>query len=299
MADRVAMNAGAKFDKVLSAIDKMIKALEGEDKKDGENAAECKKERAADTKESASLSANIDDLTDDISKLNGEIKQNKKEVAEKEKSIEDLEKEMKDAKRLRADENSEWKKNDADDSAAIKLLEQCAGVLKSFYKKNFKFVQIAAKAQAPGDKGEAPPPPPKTWDDGYGGAQKEQNGIVGILGLIQTDMEKDQVEGKAAEDTAQKNYDKFVSESQDSKKKLETGINDLNESTAKKEKSIKSKKTTMGTKKGALGVVIKKMKDAAPGCDFLLVNFKVRAANRKLELAGLAKAKDILKAKNK
>merc|ERR1719265_1252713 len=222
----------------------MIKTLKNEDKKDGENKAECEKERAADTKESASLSANIDDLTDDISKLNGEIKQNKKEVSEKEKSIEGLEKEMKDAKRQRADENAEWKRNDADDTAAIKLLEQCAEVLKSFYKKNFKFVQIAAKAPEDFRKGEAPPPPPKTWDDGYGGAQKEKNGIVGILGLIQTDMEKDQVEGKKAEDKAQKNYDKFVEESEDSKKKLESAINDLNESTAKKEKSIKSKKTT-------------------------------------------------------
>lgn len=90
-----------------------------------------------------------------------------------------------------------------------------------------------------------------------------------------------------------------MKESEDSIKKLETGINTLNESKGKKELDIKSKQSSTVNKKGALSTVVKKMKDAAPGCDFLLTNFKVRADNRQLEMKGLNKAKEILKAKNK
>lgn len=298
---RLGLGSVAKFDKVISAVDKMLTLLKKEEDEDKSNKEDCEKTRAADTKEAADLSRTIDELSDGIAKLDGEVKEIEQEVEEKEGSIKDTEKEVQDAKRIRADENTEWKQNDADDTDAIALLEKSAGVLKKFYKDNFAMVQkphaglVASKVKISA----APSAPPKTWDGAYGGSQKESTGIVGILELIKQDVEKDQAAAKTAEDTAQKSHDKFVKESEDSIKKLETGINTLNESKGKKELDIKSKQSSTVNKKGALSTVVKKMKDAAPGCDFLLTNFKVRADNRQLEMKGLNKAKEILKAKNK
>merc|ERR1719472_679320 len=160
----------------------MIKTLEDEDKDDADNKGDCESDREKNTKEAADYSREIDELSDDIEKLEGEIEEIVKEVAEKE-------------------DNAEWKSNDADDTAAIKLLEKAAGVLKDHYKENFSLVQ--QKKDAPQvTAGEAPPPPPKTLEEPYGGAQKESQGIVGILELIKTDCEKDQKAAKKAEDDA-------------------------------------------------------------------------------------------------
>lgn len=117
--------------------------------------------------------------------------------------------------------------------------------------------------------------------------------------MIKADVEKDQIAGKAAEDAAQKDHDKFVTESEGSIKKLGDAINDLNASKGRKEKDIESTKETSVNKKGLLDAVVQKMKDATKGCDFLLVNFKVRADNRNMEIDGLRKAKTILQSQNK
>jgi predicted nucleic acid-binding Zn-ribbon protein len=300
LAMRVSLTAGGKFDKVLTAIDDMISILEEEDKTDTSNKEECETDREKDTKEAADLSRKIDELSDDISKLKGEIEEIEKEIEEKEGNIKDLKKEMKEAKEIREKEHTEWVQSDKDDADAIVLLEKAASVLKDFYKENFSLMQRIAAMEPPVVKaGEAPPPPPKTWEGDYKGATKESNGIVSILELIKGDVEKDKETAKTEEDKAQTDHDKFIKESEDSVDKLETDISDLKSSKSDKEKDITTKEETSATKKGSLDTVTKKLKDAQPGCDFILVNFEVRADNRKLEIEGLKKAKEILEAKNK
>ena len=43
-----------------------------------------------------------------------------------------------------------------------------------------------------------------------------------------------------------------------------------------------------------LKVVMKKIKDAEPGCDYFTINYPVRSKNRQIEVDGLHKAKAIL-----
>lgn len=296
LAARVAMVSGAKFTKVISAIDKMIAKLEGEGKDDDDNKKDCEKNREDDTKEAADLSRKMDDLTDAVTKLENEIEEIVKEIEEKLISVKETKKEIKDAKRIRTDENTEWVKNDADDTEAIKLLEQSSEVLKTFYKENFSLMQ---KKMDPVVAGEAPPPPPATWEGDYGGQKKESNGIIAILELIKTDVEKDQKDAKTAEDESQTAHDKFVKESEASIEKLQGEVDVLKKSKADKEGDIKDKKDEHKTKDGTLKVVVKRMKEAAPGCDFLLVNFKVRSDNRQMEIDGLNQAKEILDKQNK
>lgn len=298
LAARVALAAGGKFDKVLKAIDDMVTKLEKESDEDKKNKEECETNREKDTKEAADLSRDMDELTDGIAKLEEEIEEIIKEVAEKEESIKKLEEEIKEAKKIRKAENAEWVKADADDTEAAKLLEQAAEVLKEFYKENFSLMQKHSYEPPKVEAGEAPPPPPKTWEGDYEGQKESKDGIVAILGEIKKDVEEDQKKAKEAEDDAQKDHEKFVSDSEKEVEDLNTAINDLNTSKAEKEEDIKSKKEEHKTKDGLLGEVIKKMKKAQPGCDFLLTNFKIREDNRKLEIEGLKKAKEILTKEN-
>jgi predicted nucleic acid-binding Zn-ribbon protein len=300
LAARVSLESGGKFDVVLKAIDDMVTKLEKEGEEDKTNKKECETNREKDTKDAADLSRDMDELTDGIAKLEEEIEEIVKEVKEKEESIKKLEEEIKEAKKIRKAESAEWVKSDADDTEAAKLLEDAAEVLKTFYKENFSLLQKHRLGYEPPEveAGEAPPPPPKTWEGDYEG-QTEHKGIVSILEEIKKDVEEDQKKAKEAEDDAQKEHEKFVTDSEKEVEDLKTDINDLETSKAEKETDIKSKKEEHKTKDGTLGEVIKRMKEAAAGCDFILVNFKIREDNRKLEIEGLKKAKEILEKENK
>merc|ERR1719305_1357358 len=87
LAARISLASGGKFSKVLTAIDKMIKTLEDEDKDDADNKGDCESDREKNTKEAADYSREIEEIV--------------KEVAEKEDSVKDLKKELKEAKKIR------------------------------------------------------------------------------------------------------------------------------------------------------------------------------------------------------
>merc|ERR1719305_855952 len=94
LAARISLASGGKFSKVLTAVDKMIKTLEDEDKDDADNKGDCESDREKNTKEAADYSREIDELNDDIEKLEGEIEEIVKEVAEKEDSVKEIVKEV-------------------------------------------------------------------------------------------------------------------------------------------------------------------------------------------------------------
>ena len=54
--------------------------------------------------------------------------------------------------------------------------------------------------------GEAPTPPPTTWNSEYGGAKGENNGIVAILELIADDIKKDIAKATSEEEASVKAY---------------------------------------------------------------------------------------------
>merc|ERR1719214_455666 len=108
-----------------------------------------------------------------------------KTVEEIKAEIEELEETKKDAGDQRAKENKEYLAAEADDHAAVGLIENAMGVLENFYAENgLMLAQVRRVKQEPFvAAGEAPTPPPSTWgDEGYGGSKGEHQGIVAILG---------------------------------------------------------------------------------------------------------------------
>merc|ERR1719265_668237 len=99
-----------------------------------------------------------------------------------------------------------------------------SGVLENFYKES-GLALVQKKKMDPVVAGEAPPPPPATFDAPYGGKTGESQGIIAILGMIHEDIEKDQAKAKDEEEKAQEEFDEFKSES-------EAQIKDLNEEIA-------------------------------------------------------------------
>merc|ERR1719160_2484166 len=161
-------------------IDEMVEELKKEADEDLKVKEKCESEREEKTAEARDLSVQIDDFTDVMTR-------NKARIAELEGLIEvkkeeniQMEKDLVEAKRTREDEKAAFEAALADDEAAAELIMKAKETLVNFYKDNG--LALAQFAQPPTiEAGKAPPPPPKTWDEPYGGAKGESTGIQAIL----------------------------------------------------------------------------------------------------------------------
>lgn len=294
IATRVGMVSQGKMETVIKAIDELIETLKKEGTEDETTKEQCESDREADTKQAADLSNEIDELTEKAEKLQTEIEEIEAEIEEKQEEIKTIEKQMKEAKELREEQHAEWVKSDKDDEEAEAVVRDAIAVLDSFYKENGLALLLQRHRQAPEVvAGEAPPPPPATWEEPYKGAE-ESKGILAILDVIAQDIAKDRADAKKQEDDAEKEYQSFVKESDSQISTLNDSISTLTGQKGDKEEEMKTAKETKVTKKGELEAVMKKLKDAQPGCDFFLVNFDIRKSNREIEIGSLEKAKSIL-----
>jgi len=287
-----AMVKGKGFDKVIEAIDKMLDLLKKEQEEDLKIKEDCEETRAKDTRDAVVGSRAMDDHSDEITRLESEIAVIVKEVEEKTQEIEEIEKELKEATTIREEETAAFKINKKDDEEAVILVADAREVIANFYKENALLQQ---QPQFTSKAGEAPPPPPATWSAPYKGKQDESQGIVAILEMIEEDIKGDIKKAKADEKEAQEMCDKLKEESEQAVKDLKTAISELEGDKATKEGDVVDAKSARETKKGEVEALLKKIKEAEPGCDFFAINFVTRNADRTLEIDGLTKAKQILK----
>jgi hypothetical protein len=290
LAMNVMAQSNGHFTDVINAIDLMLSVLQREETKDLKNKEQCESDRALDTRSAASTSRQMDETIDAIRKLKAEIEETKADIAEKEAAIQKIQEQLKEATTNRNAEAADWKASDDDDKAAFATVESAKTVLSKFYSDNsLNFVQ-QPKIVA----GEAPPPPPATWEEPYGGKIDGARGIISVLQLIMDDITKDIRIAKAAEDKAVAEYGTFTSDMEKQTQALSNSVTDLTGTKSDKEGSVSQKITALIGLKGNLGIVMQKIEDATPGCEFISVNYPMRVTNRQIEIDGLQKAKAIL-----
>merc|ERR1712241_1141215 len=142
------------------------------------------------------LHAEIDQLEASIAKLT-------EDIAELTKAVSELDAAMSKATKIRGDEKATNTETIADSQAAQTAVAQALTVLKEFYAK-------AAEATA---FLQQQPEAPEIFDKPYQGMQSENGGVVGMLEVIESDFARLEADTKAAEATAQKEYDEFMTES--------------------------------------------------------------------------------------
>merc|ERR1719387_1319006 len=112
--------------------------------------------------------------------------------------------------------------------------------------------------------------------------------------MIREDILADQEKAKAAEEKAEEEYQSFKKLTEEQLKGLEEKITKLTATMAEKAQDIEDIKKERLSEKKILDAVMQTLKDLAPGCDFVAVNFPLRSSNRAIEIDGLVKAKAIL-----
>jgi hypothetical protein len=295
LALKVSTHGG--LDDVIKAIDDMIKELEEDTKDDEKKKEECEKDREENTKEARSLSLEIDDASETIKSEEEKVKESEEQIEIAKEEIKKLKQELKEATRQREDEKAAFEQAKLEDEAAIELIENAIKVLKDFYSENFSLAQIAkhGRKQAPEVKaGEAPPPPPDTFEGDYKGAKDEATGIQDVLASIKTDVEDDIKESEKAEEEAVKAFEKLEKDTNKAIEDEESTITDAEGIISESKTEISNQEGIKKEKTELLEAVVKELKDAKEGCDFICVNFEMRKENRELEVEGLKKAKEIL-----
>merc|ERR1719217_799247 len=194
----------------------------------------------------------------------------------------------------RAKENVEYKAAKADDEAAAVLVGKSKDVLEKFYADNgLALAQVkshAHVAQPEVTAGEAPPPPPTTWSEPYGGNKGSTNGIISLLEMVKSDIEKDIRTATAEEDKAKADYDTFKSETEALIKSLTAEKVSLEGEVGDAETAIVDAKQTRKDKKKVLDDTMAFLRSIATSCDYMAVNFELRKANREAEIDGLIEA---------
>jgi DNA repair exonuclease SbcCD ATPase subunit len=231
-----------------------------------------KKERAK-----SDLIASIEDLEMNIESLTKAIDQLKSEVAE-------MQVQMKRAGEDREKENKEFQQTVADQRATQKLLAAALNILKGFYsKKAAALIQMQQPA--------GPPPPP-----GFE-AYKKNAAAPGVMGMIQqiiNDAKAMEAEAIRSEEDAQKAYEEFVKDTNNSIEEKSKDIVNKSETRAKAEADLVEAKKDKEAVMLELEQLANYKSELHSSCDFVMKNFEIRQTARDQEIEALKQAKAIL-----
>jgi len=223
------------------------------------------------------LHAEIDELEASIAKLTEDITALTQAVAE-------LDAAMAKATKLRQEEKATNAQTVDDSQQAQTAVAQAMAILKDFYAK-------AAEATA---LVQQQPAAPEIFDSSYKGMQSENGGVIGMLEVIQSDFARLEADTKAAEASAQKEYDAFMTASKEDKAAKTT---DIEHKTAKKQDEQQAltvnKADLAGTQK-ELDAALAYFDKLKPSCVDAGVSYDDRVARRKEEIQSLQEALRIL-----
>merc|ERR1712084_51746 len=189
---------------------------------------------------------------------------------------------MAEATQLRNEEKAKNTETISDSQEAQTAVAQALTVLKEFYAKAGEATAFVQQ------------PAPEIFDAPYKGMQSENGGVVGMLEVIESDFARLEADTKAAEATAQKEYDSFMTDSKVDKSAKET---DIEHKTTKKQgqnQALTTKKEDLEGTQNELDAALAYFDKLKPSCVEAGVSYDDRVARRKEEIESLQEALRIL-----
>merc|ERR1719327_1064997 len=297
------------FAKVVAMIDQMVATLKKEQADDDSKKDYCTSELDTSDDKKKSLEKSISDTEAAIATAKETIATLAEEIAAVTASIEALDNAVAEATELRKSENVDYKELMASDTAAKEVLEMALNRLNKYYNpKMYKapakverstmdaiyqdvggFVQIRSHSQ----QEVAPAPPPATWD-AYSKKTEEHGGVVQMMQLLITDLDKEMAEAETAEKDAQADYETLMKESASKRAEDSKSLADKQGAKAATEGDLQSHGEDLKEGQRDLASTLKYIHDLHMECDWLLKYFDVRKEMRASEVDALGKAKAVL-----
>jgi cell division septum initiation protein DivIVA len=272
------------FTKVKKLIKDLIVRLMEEANEEAEHKGWCDTELASNEQTPKEKTAAVETLHAEIDELQASIAKLTEEIAELTAAVAELDAAMAKATELRQEEKATNEETIKDAGEAQTAVAQALTVLKEFYEKAGEATALLqGKKQAP-----------EIFDSPYKGMAAEGGGVVGMLEVIESDFARLEAETTAAEATAQKEYDTFMTDSKVDKAQKTT---DIEHKTAKKqdeEQALVMKNTDLEGTQKELDAALAYFDKLKPSCVDSGVSYDDRVARRKEEIESLQEALRIL-----
>jgi cell division septum initiation protein DivIVA len=270
------------FQKVKKMIKDLIVRLMEEANEEAEHKGWCDTELSTNEQTRKEKTEAVETLHAEIDQLEASIAKLTEDIAELTKAVAELDAAMAKATTLRAEEKATNTETIADSDEAQIAVAQALTVLKEFYAKAGEATALLQQ------------PAPEIFDSPYKGMQAENGGVIGMLEVIESDFARLESDTKAAEATAQKEYDGFMTDSKVDKAEKTT---DIEHKTAKKQDETQAltvkKEDLEGTQK-ELDAALAYFDKLKPSCVDAGVSYEDRVGRRKEEIESLQEALRIL-----
>jgi cell division septum initiation protein DivIVA len=268
------------FAKVKKMIKELIVRLMEEANEEAEHKGWCDTELSTNEQTRKEKTEAVETLHAEIDQLEASIAKLTEDISELTKAVAELDAAMAKATTLRSEEKAANTETISDSQEAQTAVAQALTVLKEFYAKAGDATAFVQQ--------------PEIFDSPYKGMQSENGGVVGMLEVIESDFARLESDTKAAEATAQKEYDTFMTDSKVDKAEKST---DIEHKTAKKQDEsqalVVKKEDLEGTQK-ELDAALAYFDKLKPSCVDAGVSYEDRVGRRKEEIESLQEALKIL-----
>jgi septal ring factor EnvC (AmiA/AmiB activator) len=289
------------FSKILAQIDGMVKVLGEEQKTDDETKSFCDKELAKTEGEKKDTEDAIESSTAMIEEMTDQSATLAEEIASLQKEIKELDKAVAEATEQRKEEHEDSIVFLQENNMAVQLIEKAKNKLYQFYRPNLYKEEPTTAApallQLDDEDAAAPPPPPDTWG-AYQKKDGKSNGVMALMDMLMKELQDGITEAESEEKTAQKDYERMMSDSTASRSQMAESITSKEVAKADLDTKIESTKEKKASQEAELSNVKQYLATLHADCDFLVDNYDLRKAARENEIEGLKNAKSTLSGAN-
>jgi len=274
------------FGKVKQMIKDLIVRLMEEANEEAEHKGWCDTELSTNEQTRTEKTSAVETLHAEIDELHASTAQLTEEIAELTKAVADMDAAMAKATEMRQSEKAENEGTIKDAQEAQTAVAQALVVLKEFYAKAAESTALVQKQKKQKQ--------PEIFDSPYTGMSGESGGVVGMLEVIQSDFARLETETSAAEETSQREYDEFMTDSKVDKAQKNK---DIEHKTAKKQdhqQALTLKNSDLEGTQKELDAALAYYDKLKPSCVDAGTSYDDRVARRKEEIQSLQEALRIL-----
>jgi len=279
------------FTKVKVEIDKMVAALQAQQKDEIASRDNCIESLNTNTREMTAGYDKKESLETKIADLEQSIKSLAENIDATTAAIAESQVQMKRRSETREGENGDYQTTVQDQRLTQMILQKAIDRMAQVYalmqmrQPGAPHTQTSATHTDPGNG----PAKFKQMKENAGGKR-----VLGMLDEVMQDSKTMENDAIAAEESAQNAYENFMKDSNKLIIQSSKMINDMTEARAKAKSDLTMAKTDFKQTMGELEGLNNEAGDLHKSCDYLLKNFDLRQSARASEIDALNEAKNIL-----
>lgn len=281
------------FEKIIRMIDTLIGELKKEQKTDDDKLVYCDKELDSLADEAKSISEDISRSETDIADAEETLATLTSELETLVKSIEENDKRVAEATSVRKEDHQDFVKLLASNKAAKEILQMAKNRLNKFYNPELyiappkvlveSFSQVQSESEL-----EPAPEADLTFK------KKDSAGVIEMINMLVTDIEKENTELDLEEKHSQKLYEEFMAHAAEERQVTSKAITDKTATKADTAMTLEKSKESLKKQKKDQMETEKLTANIHAECDWILKYAEMRKEARASEIESLDKAKAVL-----